>query len=189
MPHISTIKNIVDRAFLEVINRRKKLKNAGISSSKLQKELNAVLSESTTDSILAYADNFESKANLEQLGIDLAQEHIERNEKAKEEGRPLIKRPSFNKESVLPEVKLRSGIELLGVYTPNQDEVFREGKAYIHFFPNGFAEPAMVYIGNGRDGVLTLTLNPLTGKVSRSVGQLDPDREFGTPFREEEEGR
>jgi general secretion pathway protein H len=132
--------------------------------------------------------------NKRQAGDDpnaLTEEEEERNERAKEEGRPIIKRASFNKESVLPEIKLKSGVRLEGVYTPNQDDVFREGRAYVHFFPNGFAEPAMIYIGNKRESgeglTYTLALSPLTGKVTRSLGELEVDRYFGQPDEEEEE--
>jgi hypothetical protein len=146
-----------------------------------------------TISVEATTDPVFLSVNKRQLGDDpdaLTEEEEERNEKAKEEGRPLIKRATFSKESVLPEVKLKSGVRLEGVYTPNQDEVFREGKAYIHFFPNGFAEPAMVYIGNKRESgsglTYTLALSPLTGKVTRSLGELEVDRYFGQPEEEEE---
>ena len=146
-----------------------------------------------TVSVEATTDPVFLSVNKRELGDDpdaLTEEEEERNEKAKEEGRPLIKRASFSKESVLPEVKLKAGVHLEGVYTPNQDEVFREGKAYIHFFPNGFAEPAMVYIGNKRESgeglTYTLALSPLTGKVTRSLGELEVDRYFGQPEEEEE---
>lgn len=151
-------------------------------------DLNAhtVSVEATTDPVFL-------SVNKRQLGDDpnaLTEEEEQRNEKAKEEGRPLIKHASFSKESVLPEVTLKAGVHLEGVYTPNQDEVFREGKAYIHFFPNGFAEPAMVYIGNKRESgaglTYTLALSPLTGKVTRSLGELEVDRYFGQPDEEEE---
>lgn len=131
--------------------------------------------------------------NKRQLGEQpdaLTEEEEARNEKAKEEGRALIKRASFHKETVLPEIKLKAGVQLFGVYTPNQDEVFREGRAYVHFFPNGFAEPAMIYIGNQRDddkGLrYTLALSPLTGKITRTLGELEVDRYFGQPEEEEE---
>ena len=103
----------------------------------------------------------------------------------------MIKRSRFNKESVLPEIKLKAGVRLEGVYTPNQDDVFREGRAYVHFFPNGFAEPAMIYIGNKRESgeglSYTLSISPLTGRVTRSLGELELDRYFGQPDEEEEE--
>ena len=124
---------------------------------------------------------------------ELSEEEREEVEKAKEEGRPVKERPRFTKDKVISEVKLEKGITLRSVFTANQDEVFSAGKAYVHFFPNGFAEPAMITIGQGEvleeGGTYTLVLSPLTGKVKREVGTLDPDRYFGEPDKVEEEGR
>lgn len=123
----------------------------------------------------------------------LTEEEKEEIEEAKEEGRPIKERPRFAKDNVISEVKLEKGLSLRSVFTANQDEVFTSGKAYIHFFPNGFAEPAMVAIGQGESiddgGAYTLILSPLTGKVKREVGVVDPDRYFGEPEKFEEEGR
>ncbi len=122
---------------------------------------------------------------------ELTDEEKEAREEAKEEGRPVKERPRFNKDSVISEVKLEGEVKLRSVFTANQDEVFSTGKAYIHFFPNGFAEPAMVTIGQGdgldEGGAYTLILSPLTGKVKREVGTIDPDRYFGAPEKIEEE--
>lgn len=124
---------------------------------------------------------------------ELTEEEKEAIEEAKEEGRPVKQRPRFATDSVISEVKLDKGLNLRSVFTANQEEVFSTGKAYIHFFPNGFAEPAMVVIGQGESiddgGTYTLILSPLTGKVKREVGAVDPDRYFGEPEKFEEEGR
>lgn len=123
----------------------------------------------------------------------LTEEEKEAIEEAKEEGRPIKERPRYAKDAVVAEIKLDKGLNLRSVFTANQDEVFTTGKAYIHFFPNGFAEPAMVVIGQGESiddgGAYTLILSPLTGKVKREVGVVDPDRYFGEPEKFEEEGR
>ena len=124
---------------------------------------------------------------------ELTEEEKEELEKAKEEGRPIQQRPRFTKDSVISEVKLDKGITLRRVFTANQEEVFTSGKGYIHFFPNGFAEPAMVTVGQGESdmdgGSYTLILSPLTGKVKRELGVIDPDRYFGEPDKVEEEDR
>ena len=118
------------------------------------------------------------------------EEELAENERRKEEGLPpLPTRARFQNDEVISKRTLDRGAVLHGAFTSSLEEPIFQGKAFVHFFPSGFAEPAMIYVGNGQEGVLTLTLNPLTGKVSRRIGQLDPDREFGTPFREEEEGR
>ena len=83
-------------------------------------------------------------------------------------------------------------MQLYSVYTTNQEDTFTTGKAYIHFFPSGFAEPALIVIGQGDSeldgGAYTLTLSPLTGKVTRELGELEPNSRFGEPERVEEEG-
>ena len=45
----------------------------------------------------------------------------------------------------------------------------------------------IVYISNENAATYTLILNPLTGKVTRKFGRVDPDRYFGKPEDEEEE--
>jgi general secretion pathway protein H len=145
-------------------------------------------------SVEATGDPVFLSKNKRESGEDpnaLSEEQEERNEKAKEEGRPLLKRAAFNKEAAMPELKLTKGVRVVGVFTPNQEDVFREGKAYVHFFPNGFAEPALVYVSNKNEGgsgvTYSLALAPLTGKVTRTFGELEVDRYFGQPADEEEE--
>lgn len=97
-------------------------------------------------------------------------------------------RAKFKADEVIPKVVLEKGIKIAGVLTPSQEDIFERGKAYIHFFPNGFVEPALIY--TEYDGeYYTLLVNPLTGKVTRKVGKADPDRDFGRPDEVEEEGR
>jgi prepilin-type N-terminal cleavage/methylation domain-containing protein len=122
----------------------------------------------------------------------LTEEQERINERAQEEGRPpVFAPPSLADDPDLPKLRLEKGVRLAGVFTTSQEDVFRAGKAHIHFFPNGFAEPAMVYLTNRRDGgegiTFTLTLSPLTGKVKRSAGEVDAGRYFGRPVKVEEE--
>lgn len=145
---------------------------------------NSINVESTDDPIFLSMEKRE-------IGVDpqeLTEEQQEEIEKAKEEGRPPPKMIRFSKDEVVPEVQLDKNVIIKGVFTANQTDIFTSGKAYIHYFPNGFAEPALVYIG-GKDSELmyTLTLSPLTGKVSRQFGEISPDRFFGKPAKEEDE--
>ena len=84
---------------------------------------------------------------------------------------------------------MQRGIGIDGVLTSGQVDVFESGVAYIHFFPNGFVEPALIYTTDGDGEYYTLIINPLTGKVGRQAGKMDPDATFGEPDRVEEEGR
>ena len=47
----------------------------------------------------------------------------------------------------------------------------------------------MIYTTDGKDNFFTLTVNPMTGRVKRYAGRVDPDRNFGEPDQIEEEGR
>ena len=47
-----------------------------------------------------------------------------------------------------------------------EDAISKDGKAYIHFFPQGIIEEAAIHISNGKKGEAgwTITYNSLTGK-------------------------
>ena len=76
---------------------------------------------------------------------------------------------------VIPDITMQRGIGIDGVLTSGQADVFESGVAYIHFFPNGFVEPALIYTTDGDGEYYTLMINPLTGKVRREAGKVDPD--------------
>lgn len=124
---------------------------------------------------------------------DMTEEEREAIEDAKREGLPIKERARFTADRLIEEHTLEKGINLRSVFTPEQEERFTSGKAFVHFFPNGFAEPAMITIGQGEGeeagASYTLVLSPLTGKVRSEFGELDPDRYFGEPEKVEEEGR
>lgn len=114
----------------------------------------------------------------------------EEAEKRAEEGLPpLPQRDRFQADPVIEKVSLEKGIKIVGVYTTSMEATFESGTAYVHFFPNGFVEPAMIYTSDGEDRTYTLTISPMTGKVTRKLGKQDPDREFGAPTEVQEEGR
>lgn len=113
----------------------------------------------------------------------------EEAEKRAEEGLPpLPQRERFQSDPVIEKVTLEKGIKVAGVYTTSMEDPFESGTAYIHFFPNGFVEPAMVYTTGG-ESTYTLTISPMTGKVTRKLGKIDPDKEFGAPSEVQEEGQ
>ncbi len=123
-----------------------------------------------------------------------AKDEDEDTDKKKRQGKhdeeaPATGKTAYAKDDIIPEIAMERGIGIDGVLTSNQEDVFRHGKAYIHFFPNGFVEPAMIYTTDGDSGFYTLSVHPWTGKVTSRVGKLDPDREFGRPADEEQEGR
>lgn len=92
-----------------------------------------------------------------------------------------LKRAQYQEDGVIAKVTMEKGIGLDGVLTSGQTDEFRTGKAYIHFFPNGFVEPAIIHITDGEEGFLTLVVDPLTGKVTRLPGRAEANRLFGVP--------
>ncbi|MCA9558708.1 MAG: hypothetical protein KC583_09100 [Myxococcales bacterium] len=127
-------------------------------------------------------------AEKRQEGVDPNAPPEDADDKA-EEGVPLPDRPSFSKDELVPEVTMERGIGIDGVLTSNQEDVFRSGKAYVHFFPNGQVEPTIIYTTDGDEAFNTLLVHPWTGRVERKAGKVDPGAEFGRPDDEEAEGR
>lgn len=118
------------------------------------------------------------------------QKRQEEAEKRIEDGLPPApQRERFQADPVIEKIAMEKGIKIVGVYTTSMEEPFESGTAYVHFFPNGFVEPALLYTGDGEDTTYTLTISPMTGKVTRSIGKLDPDKEFGVPEEVQEEKR
>lgn len=96
-------------------------------------------------------------------------------------------RQQYQEDGVIPRVQLSKGLEIHGVLTSGQSDVFRTGKAYLHFFPDGRVEPAIIYTSDEDDASYTLIVHPFTGRVTRKAGRVDPPREFGRPDKVEEE--
>jgi general secretion pathway protein H len=133
---------------------------------------------------------FMSKKKLKEGEIDEEkQARVEAAEKRAEEGLPPApQRERFQTDPVIEKVSMEKGIKIVGVYTTSMEDPFESGTAYVHFFPNGFVEPSMLYTSDGEDRTYTLSISPMTGKVTRTLGKLDPDKEFGVP-EVQEEGR
>jgi general secretion pathway protein H len=69
----------------------------------------------------------------------------------------------FTSEAV--EARTLPGDVRVGVWTRQQRVYVESGVAYLYFFPQGFTEKAQVRLSQG-DNVWTLTVAPLTGKVT-----------------------
>ena len=88
---------------------------------------------------------------------------------------------------------LPEGVGFLGVMTSHHDELQTTGVATINFFPNGFVEPRMIYVGEQREEgkppraaqSFTLMIHPLTGHTDVESGQLKLDEDFFTPEEDE----
>lgn len=74
----------------------------------------------------------------------------------------------------IPPRELPSGVTL-SVWTRHQREPVEKGVAYLYFFPQGYTEKAQLYVRQG-DNVWTLSIAPLTGKVSVAAEALEVPR-------------
>jgi general secretion pathway protein H len=76
-----------------------------------------------------------------------------------------------------PEISARqlpSAVKL-SVWTKHQREAVSSGIAYLYFFPQGFTEKAMIFVGQGNN-VWTISVQPLTGKAIVVGEQLEVPR-------------
>lgn len=67
----------------------------------------------------------------------------------------------FKKEQVLPKDYNFKLIE-----SGSQDVTYIDGMAYIHFFPQGFIESALIQIEDPKKNIWSITFNPITGQSS-----------------------
>lgn len=69
-------------------------------------------------------------------------------------------------KSFLKEKKELPGkLKFISVETQGLEEPITEGKAYLHFFPEGLVESAAIQMGDGAKLTWTLVPNPMTGKT------------------------
>ena len=139
-------------------------------------------------------DQYRVEASAERVFIDLQteEEERERSEEKRDprfddEDKPQVKAPKF--EVLIPQIAMTRGIGIDGVLTSGREDIVRTSEVSVHFFPSGFVQPAMIYTTDGKDNFFTLTVSPMTGRVKRYAGRVDPDRNFGQPDQIEEEGR
>lgn len=94
---------------------------------------------------------------------------------------PSPKRARFEqfKDSTVPEVKLKK-IKILDIYTTRQAEPYQKGHAYLHFFPDGHAERAVIHLGADAadDDQYTLVVHGLTGRVEIKQGRIEAASEL-----------
>lgn len=102
--------------------------------------------------------------------------------KEQAEGDQPAPKPAFStaKTRLLKKRKLDKGIVFGGVMTSSQGELATSGQAHIHFFPNGTAERAMVYVSDkdDRDDVMTVEVLALQGSARVHPEELDLDEFF-----------
>lgn len=83
-------------------------------------------------------------------------------------------------DAVISPRSLGNGIQFESVLTDNFTNPVREGKAAIHFFPNGFQQQARVVLVDPDSGAkFTLITEPLTGRVKVYSGEEEIPESFG----------
>lgn len=76
--------------------------------------------------------------------------------------------PEIESREISPAVKL-------SVWARGQREAVSSGTAYLYFFPQGYAEKAMVFVAQGKNA-WTISIQPLTGKATIVGEQLEVPR-------------
>lgn len=90
--------------------------------------------------------------------------------KEKEEASAAIEpvTPQFSPEEshLLKPVKLPKGVFFKDIYAEHQIDHLSEGKAYIYFFSQGYAERSIINLRDKTDEMhFSITVNPITGKT------------------------
>jgi Tfp pilus assembly protein FimT len=78
-------------------------------------------------------------------------------------------------------VSLGRGVEFKRLIVPHEPEPKTSGEGAVHFFPGGRSEHAYIELSDGREGIYTVEVNALTGRVKvysgphESLGLLDSE--------------
>jgi general secretion pathway protein H len=96
---------------------------------------------------------------------------------------PHAARPHFTKlsnvhgaiEDLASGRALGQGVEIVGVRTEHDEEVIKEGRAYLYFWPGGTTERAIVQLKKegDKEASLTVVVSPLTGRAKVEKGAVD----------------
>ena len=81
-------------------------------------------------------------------------------------------------EPLLSPTTMRHDVEILRVLTTHHREPAEDGTATIAYFPNGFVERSLIWIGYDDGMVLTLSVDPMTGRVFIYPEDVDVPEDF-----------
>jgi prepilin-type N-terminal cleavage/methylation domain-containing protein len=62
------------------------------------------------------------------------------------------------------------------VWTGHQEEPFTSGIAFLHFFPTGFTEPAIIELVDESEEIVSIKVEPLTGRVRTYDHRVEPPK-------------
>lgn len=90
-------------------------------------------------------------------------------------------------DTVFKLVELPPQVRFMGVWSPQWDEVVEPQQpppeeddedliVYTHIFPEGYMEDTVIYLIDRREMVMSLVIEPLTGRVIVELGEADPPR-------------
>jgi len=119
----------------------------------------------------AVAIRRESTRSLELKQSMAPQSETEKEERKKIEA--LLLQTDFSEQETRPRI-LPSSVTL-SVWAEHQLKAIHQGKAYLHFFPQGFAENAQIVVRQS-DNAWTLVVSGLTGKVQIIPEALEPPK-------------
>ena len=111
----------------------------------------------------------EESKEEELLANTKGRESLSERDKAKLE---LLQKAAFAPTTDIPKTKLGSDVKFLSVWVEHQPERYTAGKAFLYYWPSGVAENASIQLEQG-DGVITLLVSPLTGRVQMFNGAKD----------------
>ncbi|MDD5225229.1 MAG: prepilin-type N-terminal cleavage/methylation domain-containing protein [bacterium] len=83
-----------------------------------------------------------------------------------------IQMVEISDQSLILRRKLPAGIRFREIKIGSQ-EALHDGKAEMHFFPGGYADPASIHIQDRKEREFTLFLIPLSGRVLVQAGNLE----------------
>lgn len=78
-------------------------------------------------------------------------------------------------------VKLGSGVRIVRLIVPHEPTPKEEGQGAIHFFPSGYTEHAVIELSDGREGVYSVEVQPLTGRCKVRKGHYEPEELLDDP--------
>jgi general secretion pathway protein H len=71
------------------------------------------------------------------------------------------------------------GVTIDAVWTARLDQPVTQGRAYLYFYPEGRTERAIVHLSDAFDGVYSLVVHPLTGRVQIFAERIEIPRTGG----------
>ncbi len=90
---------------------------------------------------------------------------LKSNEEINPQGSPAPKSDFLLDKGILKKpMELPKGYQFDDVEFGSKQEKVTTGKAYVYFFPQGFATKAAIHISDGKDKKFTIAIHPLTGQ-------------------------